>query len=117
MAVSEESKLFRFTLKHSLFLCAVMGFLVLFYTYVAPDWALQPLGSRRESGPRIYKTNPPLRSRPGTNSTGVWVAVGTDAPFTKRTQARPFTVFPARFPTSSQAPAEHARSVRWLAGL
>ena len=39
-AVSEESKLFRFTLKHSIFLCAVMGLLLLFYTYVAPDWAL-----------------------------------------------------------------------------
>ncbi|HXP84160.1 MAG TPA: lactate permease LctP family transporter [Bryobacteraceae bacterium] len=40
MAVSEESKLFRFTLKHSLFLCAVMGLLVLFYTYVMPSWAI-----------------------------------------------------------------------------
>lgn len=40
MAMSEESKLFRFTLRHSLSLCVVMGLLVLFYTYVMPGWAL-----------------------------------------------------------------------------
>jgi len=40
MVADDESKLFRFTLKHSIFLCCVMGLLVLFYTYVTPDWAI-----------------------------------------------------------------------------
>jgi lactate permease len=40
MAISEESKLFRFTLRHSVSLCVVMGLLVLFYTYVMPGWAI-----------------------------------------------------------------------------
>src|SRR5450432_127724 len=35
---SDESKLFRFTLKHSIFLASVLGLLVVFYAYVAPDW-------------------------------------------------------------------------------
>jgi L-lactate transport len=39
MAPEDEPKLFRFTLKHSLFLACVVGIVVLFYTYVAPDWA------------------------------------------------------------------------------
>ncbi|MFZ0589810.1 MAG: L-lactate permease [Bryobacteraceae bacterium] len=39
MATEDEPKLFRFTLKHSLFLASVVGLVVLFYTYVAPDWA------------------------------------------------------------------------------
>jgi len=38
MARSEESKLLRFTLKHSVFLVCVMGLLVLFYAYVQPGW-------------------------------------------------------------------------------
>ncbi len=38
MARSDEAKLFRFTLKHSIFLAVVLGFLVTFYAYVAPDW-------------------------------------------------------------------------------
>ena len=38
MARSDEPKLFRFTLKHSLFLASVVGLVVLFYTYVAPGW-------------------------------------------------------------------------------
>ena len=38
MAAGEEPKLFRFTLKHSLFLASVVGLVVLFYTYAAPSW-------------------------------------------------------------------------------
>jgi L-lactate transport len=40
MAPDEEAKLFRFTLKHSLFLASAIGLVVLFYAYVAPG--LQP---------------------------------------------------------------------------
>jgi lactate permease len=35
---SDESKLFRFTLKHSIFLACILGLLVVFYAYVAPTW-------------------------------------------------------------------------------
>ena len=38
MLPSDESKLFRFTLKHSIFLSAMLGLIVVFYAYVAPDW-------------------------------------------------------------------------------
>jgi L-lactate permease len=38
MAASEESKLFRFTLRHSIALATVIGLIVVFYAYVAPDW-------------------------------------------------------------------------------
>jgi lactate permease len=38
MARSEEGKLFRFTLGHSVFLAVVIGFLTLFYAYVEPGW-------------------------------------------------------------------------------
>jgi L-lactate transport len=38
MASSEESKLFRFTLKHSIFLATVLGLVVVFYAYVMPGW-------------------------------------------------------------------------------
>jgi len=40
MAPAEEAKLFRFTLKHSVFLACIIGLIVTFYTYVAPQ--LQP---------------------------------------------------------------------------
>ncbi|HLG95720.1 MAG TPA: lactate permease LctP family transporter [Bryobacteraceae bacterium] len=40
MAPEEEAKLFRFTLKHSIFLASLIGLVVLFYAYVAPG--LQP---------------------------------------------------------------------------
>ncbi len=36
MAPSEEAKLFRFTLRHSIFLACAIGLLVVFYAYVAP---------------------------------------------------------------------------------
>jgi lactate permease len=39
MASSEESKLFRFTLRHSIFLASVLGVIVMIYTYVI-DWPL-----------------------------------------------------------------------------
>lgn len=39
MASSDESKLFRFTLRHSVFLACVLGLIVMFYTYVI-DWPL-----------------------------------------------------------------------------
>lgn len=38
MAQSEESKLFRFTLKHSVLLAAATGLVVMFYAYVMPAW-------------------------------------------------------------------------------
>ena len=35
----DESKLFRFTLKHSIFLACVTGLITVFYAYVVPSWA------------------------------------------------------------------------------
>lgn len=40
MATSEEAKLFRFTLRHSILLASVIGLVVLVYSYVLPQWAL-----------------------------------------------------------------------------
>lgn len=39
MKREEETRLFRFTVRHSLLLAAVMGLLALFYAYVAPQFA------------------------------------------------------------------------------
>ncbi len=39
MAASEEGKLFRFTLRHSLLLGSIIGLVTLFYAYVTPNWA------------------------------------------------------------------------------
>ncbi len=39
MGGGEESKLFRFTMKHSVFLAAVIGMISMFYAYVAPNLA------------------------------------------------------------------------------
>ena len=38
MPSSDESRLFRFTLKHSIFLASVLGLIVVFYSYVTPHW-------------------------------------------------------------------------------
>lgn len=38
MAASDESRLFRFTLKHSIFLASVLGLIVVIYAYVTPHW-------------------------------------------------------------------------------
>ena len=38
MSRAEESKLLRFTLRHSVFLVILMGLLTLFYAYVEPGW-------------------------------------------------------------------------------
>jgi lactate permease len=38
MPSSDEARLFRFTLKHSIFLASVLGLIVVFYAYVAPGW-------------------------------------------------------------------------------
>jgi L-lactate transport len=38
MKRSEEGQLFRFTLRHSIFLALLMGLLALFYAYVMPSW-------------------------------------------------------------------------------
>ena len=38
MARAEEGKLFRFTLRHSIFMAAVVGLITLFYAYVMPSW-------------------------------------------------------------------------------
>ena len=39
MSSSEESRLFRFTLRHSIVLACAIGLIVVFYAYVAPGWA------------------------------------------------------------------------------
>ena len=39
MARDEEGRLFRFTLRHSIFLAAVTGLVVMFYAYWMPSWA------------------------------------------------------------------------------
>ncbi|MDP9170265.1 MAG: L-lactate permease, partial [Acidobacteriota bacterium] len=39
MGGAEESKLFRFTLKHSIFLAVVIGVIAMVYAYVIPSWA------------------------------------------------------------------------------
>ena len=39
MKREDESLLFRFTLKHSVFLASVIGLIVVFYAYVMPSWA------------------------------------------------------------------------------
>jgi L-lactate permease len=36
MSVADQAKLFRFTLKHSILLAAIVGLIVLFYSYVVP---------------------------------------------------------------------------------
>jgi lactate permease len=38
MSQSEESKLFRFTLRHSVTMAVAIGLLVMFYAYIAPGW-------------------------------------------------------------------------------
>ena len=38
MPADDEPKLFRFTLRHSVFLACVIGVMVLFYAYVMPGW-------------------------------------------------------------------------------
>jgi lactate permease len=40
MPASEEAKLFRFTLKHSILLACVIGLIVTFYAYVMPEWSV-----------------------------------------------------------------------------
>jgi lactate permease len=42
MTGDDESRLFRFTLKHSLLLAAVIGLIVVFYAYVMPTWVPSP---------------------------------------------------------------------------
>jgi L-lactate transport len=39
MKPEDESRLFRFTLKHSVFLASMIGLIVVFYAYVMPAWA------------------------------------------------------------------------------
>ena len=39
MAQGEESKLFRFTLRHSILLASIIGVVALLYTYVLPSLA------------------------------------------------------------------------------
>jgi lactate permease len=42
MPQADESRLFRFTLRHSILLASVIGLVVLFYAYVMPEWAPKP---------------------------------------------------------------------------
>ena len=37
---AEEARLFRFTLKHSIFLAGIVGLIVLVYAYVLPGWGV-----------------------------------------------------------------------------
>src|SRR5579862_4260396 len=39
MKAEDEGRLFRFTLRHSILLATVTGLIVMFYAYVAPQWA------------------------------------------------------------------------------
>jgi lactate permease len=39
MPPSDEAKLFRFTMKHSILLASIIGLVVVFYAYVMPGWA------------------------------------------------------------------------------
>jgi lactate permease len=39
MKREDEARLFRFTLKHSIFLASMIGLLTMFYAYVMPSWA------------------------------------------------------------------------------
>jgi L-lactate transport len=39
MKREDEARLFRFTLKHSIFLASLIGLLVMFYAYIMPAWA------------------------------------------------------------------------------
>jgi lactate permease len=39
MPPSEEAKLFRHTLRHSILLVSMVGLISLFYAYVMPQWA------------------------------------------------------------------------------
>jgi lactate permease len=39
MKPSEEAKLFRFTLRHSIILATAIGLVTVFYAYVMPQWA------------------------------------------------------------------------------
>ena len=38
MSTADESRLFRFTLKHSIFLASVIGLIVVLYAYVVPGF-------------------------------------------------------------------------------
>lgn len=40
MVAADESRLFRFTLRHSILLATIIGLIVLFYAYVMPGWVL-----------------------------------------------------------------------------
>jgi lactate permease len=42
MTSADESKLFRFTIKHSILLMAVMGVISMLYAYVFPGWVPLP---------------------------------------------------------------------------
>jgi lactate permease len=39
MKREDEALLFRFTLRHSVFLASVIGIITMFYAYVMPAWA------------------------------------------------------------------------------
>jgi lactate permease len=39
MHIREESRLFRYTFSHSVFLASAIGLVVVFYAYVVPAWA------------------------------------------------------------------------------
>jgi hypothetical protein len=54
MKRADEGHLFRFTLRHSIFLASVIGLLVMFYAYVAPAWAPY-CDKRRVPNPRRHR--------------------------------------------------------------
>jgi lactate permease len=47
MSTADESKLFRFTIKHSILLMVVMGIVSMLYAYVVPQWVPQPIAPVR----------------------------------------------------------------------
>jgi hypothetical protein len=49
---ADESRLFRFTIKHSVLLMAVMGLLSMFFAYVVPHWVPAMPSS---DGPRLTR--------------------------------------------------------------
>jgi len=58
MASSGESRLFRFTLKHSVLLTCVIGLIVMFNAYLAPS--LQPKDSSTNASANFLLTSEPL---------------------------------------------------------
>ena len=56
MTAADESRLFRFTIKHSVLLMAVMGLLSMMFAYVVPHWVpvvSAEVGAEAPRGPSV----------------------------------------------------------------